>query len=258
MKLKFFFRNILLLFPGIYRIYQNKAISVVRKKLNPYYEREFKKLSRLVGKRWTPNLIIDIGGNLGQSSMAFDRLFTSDQLVIFEPNPPMAQQCRNLKFEKIKNVEVHQFGLAKYQERINLYTPEYNGVTFWGLASLNLMQASSLIGTDNIWKFDPSKLKIREIVVELRTLDSFNLNPDFIKIDVEGLETEIIQNITIQNLVKLSNIMFETVLGRGGPSNKLKNAIIELEKNGFSVFRPLPLISSKSTGMGLSFQLFHG
>lgn len=181
-----------MLFPGIYRIYQNKAFSVVRKKINPYYEREFKKLPTLVGKRWTPNLIIDIGGNLGQSSMAFDRLFTSDQLVIFEPNPPMAQQCRNLKFEKIKNVEVHQFGLAKSQDRINLYTPEYNGVTFWGLASLNQKQASSLIGTDNIWKFDPSKLKIREIAVELRTLDSFKLEPDFIKIDVEGFELEVI------------------------------------------------------------------
>jgi FkbM family methyltransferase len=164
----------------------------VRKRINPYYEREFKKLPRLVGKNWTPNLIIDIGGNLGQSSMAFDQLFNSDQLVIFEPNPPMAQQCRNLKIRQIKNFEVHQFGLANSQEHLNLYTPEYNGVTFWGLASLNETQASSLIGIDNIWKFDPNKLKIREVAVELRTLDSFKLKPDFIKIDVEGFELEVI------------------------------------------------------------------
>ena len=89
-------------------------------------------------------------------------------------------------------------------------------------------------------------ININSILDEHKTID-------LVKIDVEGLEIEIIQNITTQNLSKLSNIMFETVLGRGEPSNKLKNAIFGLEQNGFSVFRPLPLISSKSNVMGLSF-----
>ena len=192
MRLKFFFRNVLLLFPTVYQIYQDKTLSQLRRIIYPYYEKEFRKLPKLVGKKWNPSVILDIGGNLGQSSLAMDKLFDSEQLIVFEPNPPMAKQCRRLALRNIRQLEVHQVGLAKKEMYIDLYTPQYNGVTFWGLASLNKAQASSLIGIENVWRFDLDKLKVNHVQVELRTLDSYKYKPDFIKIDVEGFELDVI------------------------------------------------------------------
>jgi len=125
-------------------------------------------------------------------------------------------------------------------------------------------ETSLFLGRPDLWELEESltsgnySASVRENAIEVKAL---NINTvldehetvDLIKIDVEGLETEIIRNITTPNLIKLSHIMFETVLGGGASSIQLENTVFELRQNGFDVFRPLPLISSKGLVMGLSF-----
>jgi hypothetical protein len=41
--------------------------------------------------------------------------------------------------------------------------------------------------------FDPEKLKVEHVSVVAKRLDSLNLRPDIIKIDVEGSESRVIQ-----------------------------------------------------------------
>jgi FkbM family methyltransferase len=164
----------------------------VRGILNPFYEKEFKQLHKLTGREWNPSLILDVGGNLGQSSMAMDRLFKSDQLIIFEPNPTMAYQCKRLRFKNLKEFHVHQLGLGSKQSHLKLYTPSYKGVIFYGLASLSETQAIALFNSNSVWNFDSKKLEVICIEIELRSLDSFKLLPSFMKIDVEGFELEVL------------------------------------------------------------------
>ena len=184
---------------------------------------------------------IDIGAHCGFMTIAIAKSMGVNGVVhSYEPIPQNAAELtRNVRTFG-EQVLVHQVAVVATSE------------------------TSLLLGRPDLWEIEESltsgnySSSIKENAIEVAAVN-INLildqhkTIDLVKIDVEGLETEIIQNITIQNLVKLSNIMFETVLGRGGPSHKLKNLIFELEQNGFSVFRPLPLISSKSTVMGLSF-----
>jgi FkbM family methyltransferase len=184
---------------------------------------------------------IDIGAHCGFLTIAIANSMGIDGVVhSYEPIPQNAAELTRNVRTLGERVLVHQVAVVATSE------------------------TSLLLGRPDLWKIEESLTSgnysscIRENAIEVKAI---NINSvldqhktiDLVKIDIEGLETEIIQNITIQNLAKLSNIMFETVLGRGVPSNKLKDAIFELEQNGFYVFRPLPLVSSKSTVMGLSF-----
>jgi FkbM family methyltransferase len=192
MKTKLILRRIFLQVPFLYRFYQSNSLVGLRSVFQPFYEKEFRELRQLVGTEWNPSSIIDVGGNLGQSGLAMSRIFKSENLFIFEPNPPMARQCRRLQFESIKNVQVFEVGLSKMESFVELFTPSYNRVTFFGLASLSEEQSISLLRPESIWGYDENKLRVDRTKIELRTLDSFGFNTQFIKIDVEGAEVDVI------------------------------------------------------------------
>ncbi len=61
-----------------------------------------------------------------------------------------------------------------------------------GLASLDREAVSSWF-EDFFWRFNPEKLEISENLVQVETLDSLNLAPDVVKIDVQGLEQAVVE-----------------------------------------------------------------
>jgi FkbM family methyltransferase len=192
MRIQLLLRNVFVYVPFFYKLYQNRGMHLIRKRVNPYYEKEFKFLHRLLDSKYNPYCIVDIGGNLGQSSLALERIFSPTEIIIFEPNSLMASECRRLKHISRAKITVEEFGLGKECAENLLYTPVYNGITFWGLASQNKDQVVSFFTDDNIWNYKASKFEIVEKEMAVRTLDSYNIEPNFIKIDVEGMEVDVL------------------------------------------------------------------
>lgn len=192
MRIKFLLRNIFIYTPVIYKLYQNYGFHLIRKKINPYYEKEFKLLERLLNSSFNPNCIVDVGGNLGQSTLAMELIFKPSEITIFEPNPLMAAECRRIRESSGHKIVVEEVGLGSENTENLLFTPIYNGITFWGLASQNKEQVKAFFGPHNVWNYKSSKFEIDEKVIRVRTLDSYNLKPDFIKIDVEGMELDVL------------------------------------------------------------------
>ena len=197
---------------------------------------------RFIAKILRDGLVaIDIGAHCGFLTIAIARSMGINGIVhSYEPiSQNVAELSRNVRTLG-EQVLVHQVAVVATNE------------------------TSLLLGRPDLWGIEESLTSgnyssgVRENAIEVNAI---NINSvldqhqsiDLIKIDVEGLETDILQQISNSNLTKLQNIMFETVLGRGVPSKKLSDAIFELEQNKFDVFRPLPLISSKATMVGLSF-----
>ena len=50
-----------------------------------------------------------------------------------------------------------------------------------------------------------SKVKIIEKNIEIKTIDSMNLQPEIIKIDVEGFESQVLEG-AIETIKKINNI----------------------------------------------------
>lgn len=112
-------------------------------------------------------LAIDIGAHVGLWSWQMVEHF--QQVVAFEPMPEHAQ-CWLKNMSVLPGVELHQcaLGPAAGNAHLRTRTPNSSGDT--GIEPDGF-------GTP----------------VEVRTLDSFNLDPDFIKIDCEGYELFVLQ-----------------------------------------------------------------
>lgn len=126
---------------------------------------------------------LDVGGNQGWFAYFLSRC--SQTVHVFEPNPICLAQIRRVQ---TKNMTIHEVALSdRSGEATMRFDPGNTGVgTIEGANQL-----------DN----NPGIRDIQELVVPIRTLDSFGIaNVGFIKIDVEGHEPAVLRGA--RNLLK--------------------------------------------------------
>lgn len=160
-----------------------EAYNFVTRTFGWHIEPEFHLLSRLGGV----SLALDVGGNWGQSIEALKRTIPGARIISFEPNPALADRLSE-KFAGDATVTVERYALADKAGQFTLHIPTYRGYIYDGLASLSREEAENWFNTERFAGFDRSKLTIEAVSVETRTLDSLDLAPQAIKIDVQGAE----------------------------------------------------------------------
>ncbi len=121
-------------------------------------------------------IALDIGANIGLFTYRLSKSFR--QVYSFEINPDLAAPI--LQYNP-GNIALYSCGLSSASGSAKLYIPIAHGMAQEGWASLyreNLPEAQSFVEKD----------------VEVKPLDEFGLtHVDFIKIDVEGHEIEVVK-----------------------------------------------------------------
>lgn len=151
------------------------------------FEKEYK-LVNLIKKKFP--IIVDIGGNRGESIKNFLRYNKNIKIFCFEPKKKSFNYIKK-KFKK-KNIKIFNYGIGDHAQSIILYTPTIYGYEFSGLSSTDFKKLKFRLNFffNNIkrkFKFIKEKIKIQK-------LDRFNLKPDLIKIDTEGSELDVIKS----------------------------------------------------------------
>ena len=120
------------------------------------------------------NRAIDIGANVGVWSYWLSKY--AKQVESFEPNPKIFNALKNIK---IKNVNSYNVALSNKSGSVDLLIPKGSkGFSNQG-ASLSSIKVQG---------------EHKSISIEAKCLDEYNfLDVDFIKIDVEGHEHEVIE-----------------------------------------------------------------
>ena len=120
------------------------------------------------------NRAIDIGANVGVWSYWLSKY--AKQVESFEPNPKIFNALKNIK---IKNVNSYNIALSNKSGSVDLLIPKGSkGFSNQG-ASLSSIKVQG---------------EHKRISIEAKCLDEYNfLDVDFIKIDVEGHEHEVIE-----------------------------------------------------------------
>lgn len=136
-------------------------------------------------------LLIDVGGNIGQSVLSLYTLFPAAKVVSFEPNPNVLRKLQRLT-RKFPGLTVIPNGLSDQTGEAELFVPSYNGNILTGLASFDYESARNWLSPDRVLLFDPMKLTVSSERLPLVRLDDCGLQPDFIKIDVQGLEYRVL------------------------------------------------------------------
>ncbi|MCC5996522.1 MAG: FkbM family methyltransferase [Oceanicaulis sp.] len=165
------------------------AQRLMRRALRQPFEADFALLSR-----WAPEpgeVFIDVGANRGQSIDAI-RLYHPDALIhAFEPNAHLAAQLARL-FARDDALAVYACGLGERDETRTLYVPVYRGFVYDGLASFDAAECASWLNADTVAGFDRARLEIVSFEARAFPLDDLDLNPGFIKLDVQGFERSVL------------------------------------------------------------------
>lgn len=161
------------------------------------------RVRRAAGRLYTPDfegvrrigapprpLFVDIGSNRGAASLSMWAVHPNSDVVAFEPNPSIVARFGHLITQR--GAVLHTVALGDAPGEFPLYVPVYRGVAFDGLASLDEEQAAGWLGPEKLFGFDRRHLRVHRVVCRVAALDSFEMRPFLLKIDVQGREREVL------------------------------------------------------------------
>lgn len=190
-----------------------------------YCNPEFRLTKFIIKNNFKESLIFfDLGAHYGYYSILMSKLYSQSKVFAFEPDKGVLEI---LKKNKKDNVNIIPKAVGSFNGKAKFYS--FDLLTS-GVSTLNI---------ENVKKYIFVQQKPKEYEVEVITLDSFceenKTIPDFIKIDVEGAEEEVLKGS--ENLLKnYSPIIALEVFFRPLIPENYQNAINILKNNGFKMF----------------------
>ena len=120
------------------------------------------------------SVILDVGANVGNHSIWFDKHVQPKAVYVFEPHPrAIALMLQNSAVNHCHSIRFDHIGVALGRERAKCVVTE--------------MQSHNLGGT---------RLAVRDDgFIDTLPGDELNLAPQFIKIDVEGMELDVLHGL---------------------------------------------------------------
>jgi len=178
-----------------------RSIELIKKLINSYENKnndhrtngEFFVLRKLSQLKF--NVIFDVGANIGNWSITAASIFPTSRIFAFEPVPELYRKCSS-RVSKIENISPCNIGLSDQTKT----------ATFNFYPHLKLFNSLYDI---------PRNEKPKQIKVKMTLGDEFCLNNnidhiDFLKLDVEGAEYDILNGFaTFLREKRITTIQFE-------------------------------------------------
>jgi FkbM family methyltransferase len=179
--------------------------------LHSYTEIFSNELYRFQSVREVP-LIIDCGSNIGLSVLFFKAIYPSSKIVAFEPDPNnflLLQE--NVRQNHLQNIELNKAAVWTKDGEISFESNE--------------SEASHI--SDN-----PSSNRVA--AVSLRRIMEQYTKIDFLKMDIEGAEWEVMKDV--KDLLSRVDNLFLEYHGKARDTNKLNDLITILSTAGLRVY----------------------
>jgi len=154
-------------------------------------EHDYFKMTNILKK----SCIIDIGANIGAFSIYTATRFPDAEIFSYEPDPKNFEKfIKNIELNKIKNISPHNQAVGKIKGNVNLYSDNKGNFGTVG---------SSLVNTG------PKYLVISCVTLDDILKDNHIEKCDFLKIDCEGGEYDIIFNSNKDTFMRIKSITLE-------------------------------------------------
>jgi FkbM family methyltransferase len=178
----------------------------------------------------SPKTIIDIGGNIGTTSVFYARRFPRSKILTLEPSAPTFNlMCKNFKLNNCSNVIPMRAAVSAHNGTIKLFSNPASGLS--SLFDYRSGTHPEIVPAVNLSKIF-SKYKIRQC--------------DLMKLDCEGAEYDILFHCPKVILRQIKNLILEYHEGYTGYTGKDLTGF--LTRQGYRVHvKPHPL----ETNIGL-------
>jgi FkbM family methyltransferase len=153
-----------------------------------YHDRDFSLLEHLLPAR---PFVVDVGANRGQSVNSIRHARPDAVIHSFEPNPEFRGVLAALQSAHA-DVHIHNVGLGSQAGVVKFYIPVVNGVRYEEEATMRLA------ALEEPWVVEKFRERGGQVEFELFEAqvavgDHFGFAPSLIKIDVEGVESEVVR-----------------------------------------------------------------
>jgi FkbM family methyltransferase len=187
------------------------------------YDELFKKQIYKFSSNKTEIVIVDCGANIGLSIIYFKKLFPNAKIIAFEPDNKIFEILKkNIQSFNLLNVELHQKACWNAETTLPFYQEGADGGR----------HASDVVKENIIF------------VETVRLKNYLNRDIDFLKIDIEGAEFEVL-NDSIDMLHNVKNIFIE-FHSFVGQEQKLPEILNVLKIAGFRLHISAPGLVSTS------------
>ncbi|HEX4000461.1 MAG TPA: FkbM family methyltransferase [Pirellulales bacterium] len=209
--------------PGLYAL-ARRAYGQLTFRLRIPHEPDFHIFAALEGTR---GLFLDVGANSGQSARSLRMFNRSLDILSFEPNRLLESDLRFTRRLLGRTFRYRMHGLGSTNRRTTLYVPTVGPTphTPWATADRQLLERSR----PSIERELGRPFNITEVPIEICRGDDLRFRPVVIKIDVEGLELDVLQGLeaTLDRSEPL--LMIERNIGSG-------TVAAWLEARGYQLF----------------------
>jgi len=164
------------------------------------------------------DIVVDIGAHVGYFTLYAAKRASNGKVISFEPTKESFLILKkNIKINNFQNIIIENFGVAKLAEQTTLFVDKKYGI------------ANTLYGNDK--NLEEEKIQTTTLYDICKKYDLKKI--DFLKMDCEGAEFEIILNAPSKVLEKIQKITAE--IHEEMVPYKIEELITRLEKNGFTV-----------------------
>jgi FkbM family methyltransferase len=137
----------------------------------------------------TARLFLDIGANDGISARSFRLFNKTTPILSIEANPCHEEALKRTK-AALALFDYKLMGAGARRGEFVLHTPVFRGIALTAYAAMNRSEAEHRLHQD--MPSSRGRLRFIETVVPVVPIDDLTLTPDFVKIDVEGFEIEVL------------------------------------------------------------------
>jgi len=166
--------------------------------------------------------ILDCGAHIGLSTLYFKRIYPEAKITAFEPNPKTFELLKlNISQNNLKDVKLKNAALSDKKGEDTLYiSKEDRSPWTWGDAIVR-----------NKWNESENSKKIRVKTVKLS--EYINRKVDFLKLDIEGAETRVLEEVG-SKLSQVKEMVMEFHGSSTNKENSLQKILEALESNNFT------------------------
>jgi FkbM family methyltransferase len=186
-------------------------------------------------------LFLDVGGSIGQSALSFRIFNRRSPILSLEPLP---SHRGDLEFVR-RVIPGHRFmiaGAGAESREATLFVPMLGSYQLPAESALDREDAAAVLERLRSEGADPSRLHLKEVEVHLVRLDELGLDPDFVKIDVEGAELGVLEGLAETIAASRPVLMIER-------SDAVDRVVELLGDHGYR-----PLVYEHATGVFLPFE----
>lgn len=191
------------------------------KEIVKYKENNYKDF--VINKDKKSPVILDVGSNIGLTVLYFKKTYPDARIFAFEANPTTGDLLKqNIQQNNLEDIKVVEAAVTKSGDDVTFFV-ENNKDTPHGLGDTF---------KNNPWLSDDTYHKIK--VPAVRLSEYLNQPVDLVKMDIEGAETEVFDEIE-EKINNIGVLILEFHAYRNNTSNNINSIIKILKKNKFKI-----------------------